>query len=245
LSTRRDRGFALMSRHAIPVTDSALADAFVSFEQVMCSSVHGMAHQTHGNRNRHREDSAGFTLFELVIVMLIVAVMAAIAIPSFRYVTTSNRIASEVNQLLGDMRFARTEAIKEGQTVTVCSSTNPTASTPTCSTVNSWQTGWIVFSDPNNLKAIPAGGAPLRVQPSLNTAYNSSDTITATNNVSAVTFNREGFGATNGSSTTATTWLQVHSTPASIQWTRCLQVTPIGMVTVVTTSTAVPAGGCS
>ena len=109
----------------MPVTNFVRADAFDSFEQVMCSSVHGMAHQTHGNRNRHRENSAGFTLFELVIVMLIVAVMAAIAIPSFRYVTTSNRIASEVNQLLGDMRFARTEAIKEGQTVTVCSSANP------------------------------------------------------------------------------------------------------------------------
>lgn len=196
-----------------------------------------MAYQTYVRRSAN----AGFTLFELVIVMLIVAVMAAIAIPSFKYVTTSNRIASEVNQLLGDMRFARTEAIKEGQTVTVCASANPTASAPTCSLSTSWETGWIVFSDPNNNQAIPAGGAALRVQPALSTAYNSTDTITTSNSLSAVTFNREGFGASNSTSLTTNSWMPVHSTPANTQWTRCLQVTPIGMVTVVTTATA----GCT
>lgn len=181
--------------------------------------------------------SAGFTLFELVIVMLIVAVMAAIAIPSFKYVTTSNRIATEANQLLGDMRFARTEAIKEGQTVTVCASANPLAAPPICSLSTSWESGWIVFSDPNQTKTIPAGGTALRVQLPFTTDYRSSDTFTASNSVSAVAFNREGFGTANGTSTSVTTWIALHPTPVNAQWTRCLQITAVGMLTVVTTAT--------
>jgi type IV fimbrial biogenesis protein FimT len=175
---------------------------------------------------------SGFTLFELIMVITIVAILAAIGIPSFKYVTSSNRISAEVNQLLGDMRYARTEAIKEGQTVTVCASANPTATTPTCSLSNSWETGWIVFSDPNNNKALPAGTVPLRRQNSLSIAYFSTDTITADNAFSAETFNREGFGAANIATPATTVTMTLHTAPANPQWTRCLQITPIGMLTV-------------
>ena len=65
---------------------------------------------------------AGFTVTELVIVMTIVGILTAIGVPSYKYVTTSNRISSEINSLLGDMQFARSQAIKQGLTVTVCTS---------------------------------------------------------------------------------------------------------------------------
>ena len=73
---------------------------------------------------RERKRIAGFTLVELVTVMTIVAVLMALGVPSYQYVTNANRISSEVNGLLGDMQYARSEAIKEGQTVTICSSAN-------------------------------------------------------------------------------------------------------------------------
>ncbi|MFK9866802.1 Tfp pilus assembly protein FimT/FimU, partial [Escherichia coli] len=60
---------------------------------------------------------AGFTLTEVMIVTTIVAILFGIGLPSYKYVTTSNRVASEVNALLGDMQFARSEAVREGQTV--------------------------------------------------------------------------------------------------------------------------------
>ncbi len=66
---------------------------------------------------------SGMTLVELLIVMMIAAILVGVGVPSFRYVTNSNRMSGEINNLLGDLQFARSEALKEGQTVTICSST--------------------------------------------------------------------------------------------------------------------------
>ena len=58
--------------------------------------------------------AAGFTMVEMLMTMAIATILLTIAVPSFRYVTNSNRIAGELNGLLGDLQFARAEAIKEG-----------------------------------------------------------------------------------------------------------------------------------
>src|ERR1700722_2757820 len=133
----------------------------------------------------------GFTLMELLMTIAIAAIVATIGIPSFQYVTNSNRVAGEVNGLLGDMQFARGEAIKEGQTVTVCVSTDGAL----CATgTTTWNSGWLVFSDPNNNQQVAPNEPVLRVQ----TSFTGSDTFVANNNISAITFNREGFASANG-----------------------------------------------
>lgn len=168
----------------------------------------------------------GITLFEMIVVMGIVAILLAIGIPSFMYVTTSNRIASEVNGLLGDLQFARAEAIKEGQTVTVCVSSNGTS----CSTgTTAWNDGWIVFSDVNNDATVDTGDIVLHIQ----APFTSTDTFNASNSISSISFNREGFasgptGFANG------TLITLHATPTSNGSTRCLAVTMIGLATTLT-----------
>jgi type IV fimbrial biogenesis protein FimT len=171
--------------------------------------------------------TSGFTLVEMLIAMALVAILLTIGIPSFRFVTNSNRIAGEINGLLGDMQFARSEAVKEGQPVTVCVSTDG-ANCATGATANAWQSGWIV-SDVN--------GNVLRVQ----TPFSGTDTFVATNNVKAVTFNREGYanGIANG------TLIALHDSTNNTNWTRCLSITLIGMMASQTYGTTVNGFPCN
>jgi type IV fimbrial biogenesis protein FimT len=159
--------------------------------------------------------SAGFTMIELMMTIAIATIVMTLAIPSFRYVTNSNRIASEINGLLGDLQFARAEAIKEGRSVTVCVSIDST----TCSVGNTdWKNGWIVF-------AVPATNPPnnLRVQNTLS----GTDTFSANNNIDAITFNREGYAG----GLPAGTLIKIHDSTNTPAWTRCLSLTFTGQMT--------------
>lgn len=162
----------------------------------------------------------GFTLLELIVAMTIAAILLTIGIPSFKYVTAANRMSGEVNGLLGDMLFARSEAIKEGQTVTVCASTDK----QTCSGSNAWNTGWIVF---------PGTGNPANVNTILRVRGNFSagDTLkpAAAGTTSAVQFNREGFAL----GLAGPLVLQLHDSTASSALTRCLQVTIVGALSTL------------
>jgi type IV fimbrial biogenesis protein FimT len=165
--------------------------------------------------------ASGITLLELLMSLAIAAIVMALGMPSYTYVTTNNRMAGEVNGLLGDLQFARGEAIKEGQTVTVCSSSNGTS----CSGSASWKSGWIVFSDPNNNQTVDASETIYRVQ----RAFTSSDTFNADNTASAVTFNREGFASAAPTAVTPIT-ITLHDSTSNLQWTRCLAIQTVGML---------------
>ena len=160
--------------------------------------------------------AAGFTLAELMIALTIASILVMAGAGSFRNVTTQNRIAGEVNGLLGDTQFARAEAIKEGRPVTVCASTNGTSCAPT----TSWDTGWIVFSDSNGNQTVDPGERVLRVQ----RAFNGGDTFQADNAVSAVTYNRQGFAF----GLPGTVTLALHDPTARPDWVRCLAISIVG-----------------
>ncbi len=161
---------------------------------------------------------SGYTIFELVMTMAIVAILASIAVPGFRYVTNSNRIAGEVNGLLGDIQFARSQAVKEGFSVTICSSTDGAS----CSNSPDWKGGWIVFLDTNGDKQRQTTEAIIRTQPALG----GTDTFVATpNTFVALTFNRLGYAPTGALNAINIT---LHDSTASTNWTRCVAINPIG-----------------
>jgi type IV fimbrial biogenesis protein FimT len=163
-----------------------------------------------------RRSSSGFTLIELLMTITVAGILLAIGIPSFRYVTWANRASSEINGLLGDLQFARGEAIREGQTVTVCASTNGTS----CSGGTAWNTGWIVFSDAIPIGTIEGNDALLKVQ----RTFNGGDVLNSDHGVAMVTFSREGFAQSLPSAITFT----LHTTPVNANYTRCLSATIVG-----------------
>jgi len=59
----------------------------------------------------------GFTLIELIVVIAIAGILVAIGVPSFTNLTKDSRIRSEANGLMGALAYARTEAIRRGNTV--------------------------------------------------------------------------------------------------------------------------------
>ncbi len=91
---------------------------------------------------------AGFTLIEMLIVIVILALFASLGVPSFVDTIRENRLVSQANSLVATLHYARSEAIKRRLPVTVCRSVNGTScvsgGTP------SWETGWIVFIDDND-----------------------------------------------------------------------------------------------
>jgi type IV fimbrial biogenesis protein FimT len=176
----------------------------------------------------------GFSLVELIVVMTIVGIVVGIAVPSYRYVTNSNRVSAEVNQLLGDMQYARSEAVKEGSTVTVCPSNNATSASPSCltSSATTWNTGWLVFSDLNGNGTLDKGDQVLRAQ----AGFTSTDTFVSSDSaVTFVSFNREGFAAIPSADNTGTNGgllfkLNVAGTTTNTQWERCLQISYVGIM---------------
>lgn len=96
--------------------------------------------------------SKGFSLIELIIVVVIIGIIATIGVPSYQGMMERGRITSASNNLLGAMQLARSEAATRRTNVTVCASGGQNA----CSG-NDWSTGGLVItSDGEVIRLIPA-----------------------------------------------------------------------------------------
>lgn len=65
----------------------------------------------------HSRQSQGVTLIELMIVIVITAILAAIAVPAFQDTMDKNRLKAATENLYGDLLFAKAESIKRNQQV--------------------------------------------------------------------------------------------------------------------------------
>ena len=111
---------------------------------------------------RSRRTARGFTLVELMTVVAILGIVAAVSAPSFRSFIATINIKSVAFDLINDMSFARSEAVKQNAVVTIA----PIGA--------DWSTGWQVTTAAGTLRqrdalatAISIGGnaAPVSFRP--------------------------------------------------------------------------------
>ncbi len=67
----------------------------------------------------NRQRGSGFTLIEVMIVIAIISIIAALAVPSYQDMIERNRLKQAVESLKSDMQLARTRAIKRSENVIV------------------------------------------------------------------------------------------------------------------------------
>jgi type IV fimbrial biogenesis protein FimT len=84
---------------------------------------------------------AGVTLVELIFTMAVLAILVAIAVPSFRDASLSSRLTAAANDLHASVQIARSEAIKNNSATRLCASANGTS----CAASGDWEQGWIVL----------------------------------------------------------------------------------------------------
>lgn len=102
----------------------------------------------------HRQN--GFTLIELMVTIAVMAIVAAIAFPSFQSTIRSNRVASTNNEILGLLNLARSEAIRSNRGGGVCGSSDGVS----CD--GSWSGGMLAYADVNGDGALSSGETVLR-----------------------------------------------------------------------------------
>jgi type IV fimbrial biogenesis protein FimT len=121
------------------------------------TALHLMTCSAHCSRRSH-----GFTLHETLITLSIICLLGVGAV-AFSRLLRSTHLTTQVNTLIANLYFARSEAIKRGRPVTLCKSDSGVA----CTEDSAWQDGWIVITDDNGNGELDGDDEILRVAPKL------------------------------------------------------------------------------
>ena len=168
----------------------------------------------------------GFTIIELMAVLVIVAILAAIAAPDLRMMVPRMRVKTAAGDLHTTLMFARSEAIKRNATVSVIPSNGA-----------DWSQGWRVefAGPPVQVFRRQDSYAGMLAFSTRNAAYTASA-------VPNITFS--GTGRETGSAGAGVAFVITSSTYPNIP-ARCVVLDPSGRPTVRVDSDGNSANGCN
>ena len=156
----------------------------------------------------------GFTLVEMMVVIVVMAILLMVAIPSLNEVTLSSKLGTYASDVVASAYQARSEALKRNVPVQFCVSTSGTDCTS-----GSWEQGWVLaYTDKdNNRQVISSQGA-------------ATDGFKISGSVSSITFQPTGLAATEA------TFTICRATPTAGKQERVVRLSPTGRVSTEKTS---------
>jgi type IV fimbrial biogenesis protein FimT len=91
----------------------------------------------------------GLSLLEVVIAVAVAGLLLSLAVPSFQAMQARRAVAAAIATIESDFALARSEAIRQGHSVTICSSsTAGECLADAASGDDDWTTGWIIYAQP-------------------------------------------------------------------------------------------------
>lgn len=100
----------------------------------------------------------GVTLIELMVTISIAVILMTVAVPGLQQFMTSNRLSGIATDMISSLNLAKSEAIKRGLNVYLCTGNACTGCTGgDC--INDWSGGWIVYVDVNSNGSYNSSGA--------------------------------------------------------------------------------------
>lgn len=91
------------------------------------------------NRGGARQICSGFTIVELMMAILVLAILVGLAMPSFRELTIRSNVTQISNSLVHALNLARAEAARRGTSVEIVSASGSAT----------WSNGWATKADTN------------------------------------------------------------------------------------------------
>ena len=133
--------------------------------------------------SRHAQ---GFTAIELMVVIAILAILTALAAPSFTGLIERWRVRQTYEELQSTLYYARSEAIRRGGYVTLRKESTGVNGCISADDSIDWNCGWYIFFDGNSNGNFDNGDA--RLQEFLVSKIK----VDRSENIASITFDRWG-----------------------------------------------------
>ena len=189
------------------------------------------------------KNQSGFTIYELMITMLIIGIILTIGIPNLSEFTQNSRLTSTSNDLHSSFQLARSEAARAKSNITICASVNSLDPAAACG--GTFNDGWIIFVDTNGDLVRDAGENILRAHPPV------ADGVTVTTNGGSNYFSFAGTGLgrgdVGGNPSLSTAMIcddrGIDDAPGGRATARRMVATPIGRATIISDKAMILAAG--